>query len=83
MPAVEKPKCEMISPWALQRDRKLSLGSQPDQWAKYNAKEEGQNHTDHTSTDQDSICEGTQSLSYLGSKHTYKTCTSLFSVSGP
>ena len=39
MQAVEKPKCETISPWALQRDQKLSLGSQSDQRAKYNAKE--------------------------------------------
>ena len=43
MQAVEKPKCETISPWALQGDRKISLGSQPDQRAKYNAKEVGQN----------------------------------------
>ena len=78
MQAVEKPKCETISPWALQGDRKLSLGSQSDQRAKYNAKEVGQNHTDHTSIDL-----RTQSLSYLGSKHTHRTCTSLFSIPVP
>ena len=71
MQAVEKPKCETISPWALQGDWKISLGSQPDQRAKYNAKEVGQNHTDHTATDQNSTCEGTQSLKYLGSKHAH------------
>ena len=81
MQAVKKPKYETISPRALQGDRKLSLGSQSDQRAKYNAKEVGQNHTDHTSTDQYSTHEGTQSLGYLGSKHTHRTCTSLFSVS--
>jgi len=43
----------------------------------------GQNYTDHTATDQNSTCEGTQSLGYLGSKHTHRTCTSLFSVSVP
>ena len=83
MQAVEKPKCETISPWVLQGDRKLSLGSQSDQQAKYNAKEVGQNHTDHIATDQNPTSEGTQSLCYLGSKHTHRTYTSLFSVSGP
>ena len=31
MQAVEKFKCKTISPWALQGDRKISLGSQSDQ----------------------------------------------------
>ena len=85
MQAVEKPKCETISPWALQGDRKISLGSQPDQRAKYNAKEVGQNHADHTSINQNSTCEGTQSLGYLGSKHTHTQDMhqSLFCISSP
>ena len=41
MQAVEKPKCETISTWALQGYQKISLGSQSD-WAKYNAKGVGQ-----------------------------------------
>ena len=65
------------------RETGSSVWAHTDQQAKYNAKEVGQNHTDHTSTDQNSTCEGAQSLGYLGSKHTHRTCTSLFSVSVP
>ena len=83
MQAVEKPKCQTISPWALQRDQKLSLGSQSDQQAKYNAKEVGQNHTDHTSTDQNSTCEGTESLLLGFQTHAQDMHQSLFCISSP